>query len=38
MIEVYPWEDWVLAKSLVGVPPDGELEDDLFVGVRERVS
>jgi mycothiol S-conjugate amidase len=38
MIEVYPWEDWVLAKSLVGFPPEGEREDDLFAGVRERVS
>jgi mycothiol S-conjugate amidase len=38
MIEVYPWEDWVLAKSFVGMPRDGELEDDLFAGVRERVS
>jgi mycothiol S-conjugate amidase len=36
--EVYPWEDWVLAQSLVGFPRPGEREDDLFVGVRERVS
>jgi mycothiol S-conjugate amidase len=36
--EVYPWEDWVLAKSLVGFPPAGEREDDLFAGIRERVS
>ncbi len=34
----YPYEDWVLAKSLVGFPPAGEREDDLFAGVRERVS
>ena len=37
LAEVYPWEDWILARSLVGSPADGELEDDLFVGVRERV-
>jgi mycothiol S-conjugate amidase len=34
----YPYEDWVLAKSLVGFPPSGEREDDLFTGVRERVA
>jgi mycothiol S-conjugate amidase len=33
---VYPWEDWVLAESRVGLPPEGELEDDLFAGLRER--
>jgi len=38
MLEVYPWEDWVLAESLVGFPPPGEREEDLFAGVRERVS
>lgn len=32
--EVYPWEDWILARSLVGVPADGALEDDLFAGVH----
>jgi mycothiol S-conjugate amidase len=35
---VYPYEDWVLAKSLVGYPPEGEREDDLFDGIRQRVS
>jgi hypothetical protein len=32
--DVYPWEDYVLARStvLVDVP-----EDDLFAGVREAV-
>jgi mycothiol S-conjugate amidase len=35
---VYPYEDWLLAKSLVGYPPEGELEDDLFDGIRERVA
>jgi len=34
LAEVYPWEDWILARSLVGVPADGEVEDDLFAGVR----
>jgi mycothiol S-conjugate amidase len=34
----YPFEDWILARSLVGGPPDGTVEDDLFAGVRERVS
>jgi len=38
LADVYPWEDWVLAESLVGFPPEGEMEDDLFAGVRERVS
>jgi mycothiol S-conjugate amidase len=36
LTHVYPWEDWVLARSLVGYPPAGELEDDLFAGVREQ--
>lgn len=33
--EVFPWEEFVLAKSLVdnGVP-EGEPEDDLFAGLR----
>jgi mycothiol S-conjugate amidase len=38
LADVYPWEDWVLARSLVGYPPAGELEDDLFAGVREQVA
>jgi hypothetical protein len=35
---VYPFEDWILAKSLVqGVPvAPGSYEDDLFQGIRER--
>jgi mycothiol S-conjugate amidase len=37
LAEVYPYEDWQLARSLVGFPPAGQLEDDLFDGVRERV-
>lgn len=36
--EVYPWEDWVLTSSRVGKPAPGEMEDDLFVGVRTPVS
>ncbi len=35
LAEVYPYEDWILARSLVGVPADGEYEDDLFAGLRE---
>jgi mycothiol S-conjugate amidase len=31
----YPFEDWVLARSTVGLPADGELEHDLFEGLRE---
>lgn len=38
LVEAYPWEDWILARSLVGdipVPPDGdEYEDDLFTGIE----
>lgn len=34
LAEVYPWEDWVLARSAVGGPSEGELEDDLFRGIR----
>lgn len=33
LAEVYPWEDWILAKSAVGGPAEGEIEDDLFAGV-----
>ncbi len=31
---VWPWEDWVLARSLVGPIPAAGAEDDLFAGVR----
>lgn len=36
LAETYPYEDWVLAKSLVPTPPlaAGEYEDDMFRGVR----
>lgn len=33
LAEVYPWEDWVLAKSAVGGPASGTYEDDLFHGI-----
>lgn len=33
--EVYPWEDWVLARSLVGPPREGIFESDLFAGLRD---
>jgi hypothetical protein len=31
--EVYPWEDWILGRSLVGSLPDADDERDLFAGV-----
>ncbi|MEO6158859.1 MAG: PIG-L family deacetylase [Ilumatobacteraceae bacterium] len=34
MAEVYPYEDWVLARSTVGGPPAGTYETDLFAGIR----
>ena len=34
----YPWEDWILARSLVGPIPEDDSERDLFAGVRERVN
>ncbi|MFM8311269.1 MAG: PIG-L family deacetylase [Ilumatobacteraceae bacterium] len=37
LAEVYPWEDWILARSLVGSPAQGDLEDDLFAGIRSGV-
>jgi mycothiol S-conjugate amidase len=33
----WPTEDYHLARSLVGSPDDGKLEDDLFTGIREKV-
>ena len=38
MTEAYPWEDWILARSLVGSIPGDDGERDLFAGVRERVA
>jgi len=33
---VYPWEDFILARTLVeGTVPEGGYEDDLFAGLRE---
>ncbi len=37
LTEVYPYEDWILARSVVGEPAPGEVEDDLFAGVRVSV-
>jgi mycothiol S-conjugate amidase len=38
MAEAYPYEDWILAASHVGpLPAEGELEHDLFAGIREQV-
>ena len=34
LARVYPWEDWILAKSTLGDVPDGTIESDLFDGVR----
>jgi len=37
--EVFPWEEFTLARSLVdNAVPEGEYEDDLFAGIREPVS
>ncbi len=33
LTEIYPWEDWILAKSNVGPIPDSDTECDLFDGV-----
>jgi mycothiol S-conjugate amidase len=38
MAEVYPWEDWILARSLVGPIPVDDGERDLFAGIRESVT
>ncbi len=35
--EVYPWEDWILARSVVGPIPAHDAEADLFDGVRTSV-
>ena len=35
LAEVYPWEDWELARSVVDGPEAGTFEDDLFAGVRD---
>ncbi|WP_240643893.1 mycothiol conjugate amidase Mca [Antribacter gilvus] len=35
-VDVWPWEEFELAESRVALPPlgEGELEDDLFAGIR----
>jgi mycothiol S-conjugate amidase len=33
LAEVYPYEEWILAKSAVGGPDEGVLEDDMFAGI-----
>jgi mycothiol S-conjugate amidase len=38
MAGIYPWEDWILARSVVGPIPGVDEERDLFAGVRERVT
>ncbi len=38
MREVFPWDEYVLAESLVGRPEEGEIEDDLFAGLRDDAS
>ena len=38
LAEVYPWEDWILARSLVGPIPTNDSERDLFAGVRSSVA
>lgn len=35
---VWPWEDWVLARSLVGPIPANRTESDLFERIRNSVS
>ena len=32
--DVFPWDEYVLARSLVAPIAEGEVEDDLFAGVR----
>ena len=38
LVALHPWEEWVLARSLVGPIPDGPTEDDLFAGIRDHAS
>ena len=38
LAEAYPYEDWILARSHVGEPAAGTVEDDLFAGVTGPVS
>ena len=34
-VAAYPYEDFILARSIVGKPADGELEDDIFAGIGD---
>jgi mycothiol S-conjugate amidase len=34
MAELHPWDEYILARSLVGPPPGDDYEDDLFAGLR----
>ncbi|NBU15771.1 MAG: mycothiol conjugate amidase Mca [Actinobacteria bacterium] len=34
LASVYPWEDWILAKSTLDIDTDSVTEDDLFAGIR----
>ena len=34
LAEAYPYEEWILARSTVGVPQPGESESDMFAGIR----
>lgn len=38
LAEIYPWEDWVLARSLVDTPATDQHENDIFFGVQVGVS
>jgi len=31
--KVYPWEDWILAMSVLAEIPEGMMETDLFAGI-----
>lgn len=35
LVEVYPYEDWILARSAVGPVPPDHLERDLFDGIAD---
>jgi mycothiol S-conjugate amidase len=34
LADVYPWEDWILARSVLEPLSEGSIEDDLFFGIR----
>ena len=36
--QVYPWDEYQLTRSLVGEPSPGEIEGDLFAGIRQSSS